>query len=122
MSRTEGVLRTGPVRSSGYALKLRRVVNAALRPLIKGGTLTADQVNEELTKLNRALYSYIVEKYQIPKEAVVNVALRYTVEGGRFSIIDAQVDIYERDDILSNNVTEGVRRDLQQPQSQQGAQ
>jgi hypothetical protein len=122
MSRTEGVLRTGPVRSSGYALKLRRVVNAALRPLIKGGTLTADQVNEELTKLNRALYSYIVEKYQIPKEAVVNVTLRYTVEGGRFSIIDAQVDIYERDDILSNNVTEGVRRDLQQPQSQQGAQ
>ncbi|MFP3208430.1 MAG: DUF2258 domain-containing protein [Nitrososphaeria archaeon] len=122
MSRTEGVLRTGPVRSSGYALKLRRVVNAALRPLIKGGTLTADQVNEELTKLNRALYSYIVEKYQIPKEAVVNVALRYTVEGGRFSIIDAQVDIYERDDILSNNVTEGVRRDLQLPQSQQGAQ
>ncbi|MFP3284891.1 MAG: DUF2258 domain-containing protein [Nitrososphaeria archaeon] len=122
MSRTEGVLRTGPVRSSGYALKLRRVVNAALRPLIKGGTLTADQVNEELTKLNRALYSYMVEKYQIPKEAVVNVTLRYTVEGGRFSIIDAQVDIYERDDILSNNVTEGVRRDLQQPQSQQGAQ
>jgi hypothetical protein len=122
MSRTEGVLRTGPVRSSGYALKLRRVVNAALRPLIKGGTLTADQVNEELTKLNRALYSYIVEKYQIPKEAVVNVALRYTVEGGRFSITDAQVDIYERDDILSNNVTEGVRRDLQLPQSQQGAQ
>ncbi|MFP3229322.1 MAG: DUF2258 domain-containing protein [Nitrososphaeria archaeon] len=122
MSRTEGVLRTGPVRSSGYALKLRRVVNAALRPLIKGGTLTADQVNEELTKLNRALYSYIVEKYQIPKEAVVNVTLRYTVEGGRFSITDAQVDIYERDDILSNNVTEGVRRDLQQPQSQQGAQ
>jgi len=122
MSRTEGVLRTGPVRSSGYALKLRRVVNAALRPLIKGGTLTADQVNEELTKLNRALYSYIVEKYQIPKEAVVNVALRYTVEGGRFSIIDAQVDIYERDDILSNNVTEGVRRDLQLPQYQQGAQ
>jgi Uncharacterized protein conserved in archaea (DUF2258). len=122
MSRTEGVLRTGPVRSSGYALKLRRVVNAALRPLIKGGTLTADQVNEELTKLNRALYSYMVEKYQIPKEAVVNVALRYTVEGGRFSIIDAQVDIYERDDILSNNVTEGVRRDLQLPQSQQAAQ
>jgi hypothetical protein len=122
MSRTEGVLRTGPVRSSGYALKLRRVVNAALRPLIKGGTLTADQVNEELTKLNRALYSYIVEKYLIPKEAVVNVALRYTVEGGRFSITDAQVDIYERDDILSNNVTEGVRRDLQLPQSQQGAQ
>jgi hypothetical protein len=122
MSRTEGVLRTGPVRSSGYALKLRRVVNAALRPLIKGGTLTADQVNEELTKLNRALYSYIVEKYQIPKDAVVNVTLRYTVEGGRFSITDAQVDIYERDDILSNNVTEGVRRDLQLPQSQQGAQ
>jgi hypothetical protein len=122
MSRTEGVLRTGPVRSSGYALKLRRVVNAALRPLIKGGTLTADQVNEELTKLNRALYSYIVEKYLIPKEAVVNVTLRYTVEGGRFSITDAQVDIYERDDILSNNVTEGVRRDLQLPQSQQGAQ
>ncbi len=111
-AQAEKVLRTGPVRSSGYALKLRRVVNAALRDAIKGGALNAEQVNQELTRLNRALYSYLVEKYQVPKDAVVNVTLKYETSNGRFTIKDAAVDVYERDEILSNNVTEGVRKEL----------
>ncbi|MGC9178526.1 MAG: DUF2258 domain-containing protein [Conexivisphaera sp.] len=108
----EGVLRTGPVRSSGYALKLRRVANAALRELIKEGLTTAAQVNEELTKLNKVLYSYIVEKYGIPKDAVVSITVRYAVSSGRFIVKGLEANVYERDEILSNNVTEGVMREL----------
>jgi hypothetical protein len=113
-ARIEGVLRTGPVRSSGYALKMRRVANAALRQVVKDGAVTSAQVNEELTKLNRALYSYIVERYQIPKGAVVSLTVEYVVSDGRFSIKAVNADIYERDEILSNNVTEGVMRELAQ--------
>lgn len=108
----EGEIRTGPVRSSGYALKLRRVTNAALRNMVKEGKLSAERVNEELTKLNRVLYSYIVEKYGIPKDAVVNVTVKYAVSGGQFSVKGVSVDIYERDEILSKNVTEGVMKEL----------
>ncbi|MGC8969001.1 MAG: single- stranded DNA-binding family protein [Conexivisphaera sp.] len=112
MSQAEGVLRTGPVRSSGYALKLRRVVNAALRQRIKEGILNATQVNDELTRINKVLYSYIVERYQVPKEAVVSLVVKYSIRDGRFAVEDVQVDIYERDEILSNNITEGVRKEL----------
>ena len=45
------VIKTGPVRTSGYALKLRRAVNAAFRDLYKQGRLDPRRVNEVVTEL-----------------------------------------------------------------------
>jgi hypothetical protein len=66
------VLKTGPVRTSGYAIKLRRAVNAAFRKEYKEKTLDSKKVNELVTGLNQKIYEVLVNKYQVPKEAVVN--------------------------------------------------
>ena len=113
----EELVRTGPVRSSGFALKLRRVINAAVRPLIKEGKLSSKQVNEELTRLNRALYRSVVERFEIPKDAVLNVTVKYSVTESGFRIGDVEVDVYDRDEILSRNVTEEVRKGLEAQQA-----
>lgn len=113
---SEGVItqevKTGPVRSSGYAIKLRRAINATIRPLVKEGALDSKQVNEELTRLNKALYKAMIERFEIPKDAVVNVTVRYQVRDKEFEIEDVKVDIYDKSDVLSRNVTQEVKRML----------
>ena len=103
-------VRTGPVRVSGYALKLRRAVNATLRDYYSKGELNSKEVNNVVSEVNRSIYSVLIEKFEVPKDAVVNVVLEYEVEDGRFKVKDIVVDVYDRDDILSKNVTEEVRR------------
>ncbi len=103
-------VRTGPVRVSGYAIKLRRVVNAALRSLYKEGKLDAKKINEMLSELNRKIYSVLVEKFEVPKDTVVNISLEYEVEDSEFRIKDLQIDVYDRDDILSRNATTDVKK------------
>lgn len=103
-------VRTGPVRVSGYAIKLRRVVNAALRSMYKEGRLNAKQINELLSELNRKIYSVLVEKFEIPKDTVVNITLEYYVEDSEFRVKDIQIDVYDRDDILSRNATSDVKK------------
>ncbi|MEM1742017.1 MAG: DUF2258 domain-containing protein, partial [Desulfurococcaceae archaeon] len=55
--------RTGPVRLSGYALKLRRVVNAALRDYYKEKKISSKDVNQILGDMNAKIYSILVDKY-----------------------------------------------------------
>ena len=105
-------VRTGPVRSSGYAIKLRRTINAVIRPLVKEGSLDSKQVNEELTRLNKALYEALVERFEIPKDAVVNITVRYQVKDKEFKIEDVEVDVYDKSDVLSRNVTQEVKKML----------
>lgn len=105
-------VKTGPVRTSGYALKLRRAVNAAFRDYYKKGILDPKQVNDMVTSLNRVIYEVLVNQYRVPKEAVVNITLDLELRDGELVPRDVSVEVWERDEILSNNATQDVRRKL----------
>ncbi|RLG90001.1 MAG: DUF2258 domain-containing protein, partial [Thermoprotei archaeon] len=53
-------VRTGPIRLSGYALKLRRVVNAALRDYYKQKKLDAKEINNIISDINAKIYNILV--------------------------------------------------------------
>ncbi len=103
-------LRTGPVRVSGYAIKLRRVFNAALREHYKQGKLDAKAVNQLLSDLNGKIYRVLVERFEIPKEAVVNIEVDYSIGDGELKIEDVRIDVYDRDEILSRNATNELKK------------
>jgi len=103
-------VRTGPVRVSGYALKLRRVINAALRELYKEKKVDPKEINNALSNLNAKIYSVLVERFEVPKEAIVNIVLNYDVLDGRFVIKDLKIEIYDLNDILTNNATAEVKK------------
>lgn len=105
-------VRTGPVRVSGYALKLRRVVNAALRDYYKKKDLDAKEINNIISDLNAKIFSVLVERYKVPKDAVVNIILDYEVEGNKFVIKDLKVEVFDLNEILTKNVTIEVKKSL----------
>ncbi|MGC8614038.1 MAG: single- stranded DNA-binding family protein, partial [Conexivisphaera sp.] len=81
-SGAEGLIRTGPIRASGYAVQFRRAAFGALQGAIKAGLVGIKDVSDEVGRVDRALYRVFVERHRIPKEAVVNITARYSVEGG----------------------------------------
>ncbi|MEZ0393870.1 MAG: single- stranded DNA-binding family protein [Desulfurococcaceae archaeon] len=105
-------VRTGPIRLSSYGIKLRRVVNASLYKYFKEGTLNQKEVNALLSDVNAKLYSLFVEKYVIPKDAIVNIALDYEVEEGKLKIKGMKVEVYILDETLSTTLTEDAKRAL----------
>lgn len=102
-------VKTGPVRLSGYALKIRRVINGVLRPHYTRGEIDSKKVNESVSELNTKLYSVLVDKYRIPKDAIVNINLSFEIVEDRVKVLDISADIYDRDEILSKNVTEELK-------------
>ncbi len=104
------VVRTGPVRVSGYAIKLRRVINAVLRDRYKSGELDAKLVNKLISELNARIYQVLVEKFEVPKEAVANIVVDFDVEDGKMIINDIQIEVFDKDEILSENATKEVKR------------
>ncbi len=105
-------VRTGPIRVSGYAIKLRRVVNAALRDYYKKKILNAKDINKLISDLNATIYNILVEKFEVPKDAVVNIVLQYEVEDGRFVIKDIKVEVFDLNEILTRNTTLEVKKVL----------
>ncbi len=105
-------VRTGPVRVSGYAIKLRRVVNAALRDYYKQKVLNAKDINKLISDLNAAIYNILVEKFEVPKDAVVNVILDYDVEDGQFKIKDIKIEVFDLNEILTRNTTMEIKKKL----------
>ncbi len=105
-------VRTGPVRVSGYAIKLRRVVNAALRDYYKEGRLKTKDVNEYLSDLNAKIYNVLVERFEVPKDAIVNIVLNYDVEENRFVVKDIVIEVYDLNEILTKNATNEVKKQL----------
>lgn len=105
-------VRTGPVRVSGYALKLRRVVNAALRDLYKEKKIDAKEVNKAISDLNAKIYQILVEKFEVPKDAIVNIVLDYDVEDGKFVVKDIRVEVFDLNEILTRNTTNEVKKIL----------
>ncbi len=104
------VVRTGPVRVSGYAIKLRRVINAVLRDRYKSGELDGKVVNKLISELNARIYQVLVEKFEIPKEAVTNIIVDFDVEDGKMIINNIEIEVFDKDEILSRNTTEEVKR------------
>lgn len=105
-------VRTGPVRVSGYALKLRRVINGVLSDKYKKGELSSETVNKSISEFNTKLFNLIVEKYKIPKNAIVNIDLSFDIDDGKVVVRDVNVEIFDKDEILSRNITEEIKNKL----------
>ncbi|ADI31731.1 DUF2258 domain-containing protein [Staphylothermus hellenicus] len=105
-------VRTGPVRVSGYAIKLRRVINAALRDYYKQKVLNAKEINNIISDLNAKIFNVLVERFEIPKDAIVNVILNYEVENNKFVIKDIKVEVYDLNEILTRNATAEIKKNI----------
>ncbi len=112
MSSEEIEVMTGPVRVSGYALKLRRVINGVFSKRVKKGEVDSKELNDSITELNRKIFQVLVEKYKVPKEAVTNIRLKIVLEGSKVRVKEVNVDIYDIDEILSKNATDDLREVL----------
>ena len=104
------VVRTGPVRVSGYAIKLRRVVNASLRPLYKEKKVDSKEVNAKISEINAAIYEVLINKFEVPKEAIVNITLEYDISNGEFVVKDIKIEVYDLNEILTKNTTAEVKK------------
>ena len=102
--------RTGPVRVSGYAIKLRRVVNAALRDYYKEKKLDPKEINNLLSDINTKIYNVLVERFEVPKDAVVNIILNYEIEDDKFVVKDILIEVYDLNEILTKNATTEVKK------------
>lgn len=111
---TEISFKTGPVRASGYAIKLRRVVNAALRNLYKSKALNPKKVNDYITNLNKTLYQILIDRLGVPKDLVVDISGKIDVKEDSIEIRDVEVTLWEKDEILSKTVTRELREKIAQ--------
>ncbi len=105
-------VRTGPVRVSGYAIKLRRVINASIRATYKEKKIDTKKINEQISDLNAKIYSVLVERFEIPKDAVVNITLDLELEDDTLKINNISIEVFDRDEILSKNTTNEVKKIL----------
>lgn len=104
-------VKTGAVRLSGYAIKLRRAVNKVLKPHF-GKELDAKLVNQSISDLNKKIYEIAVNRYKLPKECIVNVALKFSVEDNKVKVEDILIEVYEYASILSRNITAELKEAL----------
>jgi len=102
-------VRTGPVRVSGYAIKIRRVINGVLRKYYTGDGLDSKKINEGISHLNSKIFEIVVSRYKVPKEAVINIQLSFKVEDNTVHVRDIDIEVFDKDDILSSNVTSDVK-------------
>jgi len=105
--------RTGYVRVSGYAIKLRRVLNAILSEEFKKGELDTKVVNDKISTINSELFKVLVEELKVPKEAIVNIVLSFEpdkMEGIKVNGIS--IHIFEENKDLSEKATEAAKKAL----------
>jgi len=103
-------VKTGPVRVSGYALKVRRVINAALREYYKDKRLDPKEINALISDLNAKIYNVMVERFQVPKDAVVNISIDYDIVDNKFTVSNIYIEVYDLNEILTKNVTNEVKK------------
>ncbi len=91
-------LRTGLVIAGGYADKVRRVLFAQLRDLIKSGEISNADVARAAAELNRLLFEILVNKLQVDKGDVVRISIDYTVdeEGIKWNLETLQIQVWKR--------------------------
>ncbi|MGC8773263.1 MAG: single- stranded DNA-binding family protein [Conexivisphaera sp.] len=93
-------------------MQFRRAAFGALSGAIKAGLVGIKDVSDEVGRVDTALYRVFVEGHRIPKEAVVNIRARYSVDGGHLHITDIAVEAYALDGALSEALTAGARAEL----------
>jgi len=93
-------LHTGTVIVGYYATKIRRILFAQNRELLKTGQLDSSEVARAAGELNQKLYSALVEKLVLSKGDMVRVEIDYTVENGRvaWDMGSLKVNVYRRVD------------------------
>ncbi len=87
-------------------------MNAALRDLYKEKKIDAKEVNKAISDLNAKIYQILVEKFEVPKDAVVNIVLNYEVEDGKFVVKDIRVEVFDLNEILTKNTTNELKKIL----------
>ncbi len=53
-----------------------------------------------------------MEKYKVPKEDIANISLAFKVVDNSIKVEDIEVEVFDKDDILSKNVTEDIKSAL----------
>ncbi|MCE4603195.1 MAG: DUF2258 domain-containing protein [Desulfurococcales archaeon] len=76
-------LRTGLVIAGAYADKVRRVLFAQLRDMVKSGEVSNTEVARAAGDLNRLLFDILVNRLSINKGDVVRITVDYEVSDGR---------------------------------------
>lgn len=105
-------LRTGLVIAGAYADKVRRVLFAQLRDMVKGGELSNSEVARAAGELNRLLFDILVNRLSIDKGDVVRVTVDYEVveDTIRWRLDTLQVQAWRR--IPDEQVEEAVRSSI----------
>lgn len=103
--------RTGYVRVSGYAIKLRRVLNATLSNDIKRGNIDIKIVNEAISKINSDLFKVLVEELKLPKDSIVNITLSFEPDKEKgIRVNGISIHVFEEKRELSDAATEAARK------------
>lgn len=105
-------VKTGPIRTSGFALKLRRAINASLREYYKEGKVKPKEINNAMTEINKVLYELIVNDFGLPKETIINIQITFDIEGEKFVLKDITIESYVKDEILSKTLTNKAKGKL----------
>ncbi|MCS7143347.1 MAG: DUF2258 domain-containing protein [Aigarchaeota archaeon] len=76
-------LRSGLVIGGAFALKIRRGLFAQMKPVMRVGHVTQEEVSHAAGELNRFLYDVLVTHLKISKGDVVRISIEYSVEDGK---------------------------------------
>ncbi|MCS7146250.1 MAG: DUF2258 domain-containing protein [Nitrososphaerota archaeon] len=93
-------LRTGTVIVGYYAQKIRKILYAQNRELIKTGQLGASEVARAAGELNQRLYVALVERLVLSKGDIVRVEINYDIVGDRvvWDLGSLRLNVYRRVD------------------------
>ena len=103
------MLSTGYVIAGAYADKVRRVLFAQLREMIKRGEIDNSTVARRAGELNRLLFDIIVNRLGLDKGDVVRVRIEYTIENRdiKWSLETLRIEAFRR--IPDDTVAKAVR-------------
>lgn len=73
------------------------------------GEVDSKKINDGVSQLNSKIFEVIIGRYKVPKDAIVNILVKFKVKDGSLVIEDINVEVFDKDDILSGNITGEVR-------------
>ncbi len=91
-------LSTGLVIAGAYADKVRRVLFAQQRDLLKKGEIDPQTIAKRSAELNRLLFDILVNKLKLDKGDVVRIRIEYDVEDHdiKWRLDTLQIEVFKR--------------------------
>lgn len=91
-------LTTGLVIAGAFAMKLRRTLFAQMKPVIKIGQVTSEELTRAAGELNSLLYLALVERLKVSKGDVVRITIEYSLEDGKVSwdLSSLRLEVFRR--------------------------